>query len=291
MAWSPDGQKIATCSYDQTAKVWDAGSGRQLLTLKGHIGRVWAVAFSPDGQRIVTGAQDNTAKVWDAANGTNLLTLKGHAGWVMSAAFSPDGQRIVTGGADLVAKLWEAASGRELLTLRGHTGGVMSVGFSPDGRRILTGSADQHGQSVGGRRSRGRSLPGSTKSRLRIRIVATAQIERTTEQERQRMASARDSIKQWLVLAPIALATGQSGTDGLDIEQIEGEGQLRPKAGDAASIGGKEFKWKEVDLKDDVLDFDAMLGQVTLRSVAYAVCYIQSEAEQQRPPDAGRQSG
>jgi WD40 repeat protein/serine/threonine protein kinase len=279
VAWSPDGQKIVTCSYDQTAKVWDAANGTNLLTLVGHSGRVWAVAFSPDGHRIVTGAEDDTGKVWDAANGTNLLTLKGHAGWVMSAAFSPDGQRIVTGGADLVAKLWEAASGRELLTLRGHTGGVVSVGFSRDGQRILTGSADQTAK-VWEAAGTVQIAAWQHEEQAAAQQLATWQFERTTEQERQRTLSLRDSIKQWLVLAPIALASGQSGTDGLDTEQIEGESQLRPKSGEARSIGGKEFNWKEVDLKDHVLDFDATLGQVTPRSVAYAVCYIQSEEEQ-----------
>ncbi len=250
-----------------------------MLTLKGHIGRVFAVAFSPDGRRIVTGAEDNTAKVWDAANGTNLLTLKGHAYWVMSAAYSPDGQRIVTGSYDLVAKVWEAATGRELLTLRGHTRGALAVSFSPDGQRILTGSAD-HTAKVWQAAGAGQIAAWQQEEQATDQHLAAGQIERTNEQERQKAASARDSIKQWLILAPIALATGQSGTDGLDIEQIAGEGRLKPKAGDAASIGGKEFKWKEVDLKDHLLDFDATLGQVTIGSVAYAVCYLQSEAEQ-----------
>jgi eukaryotic-like serine/threonine-protein kinase len=278
VAWSPDGQRIATCSYDQTAKVWDAGSGRELLTLKGHIGRVWAVAFSPDSRRIVTGGEDNTAKVWDAANGTNLLTLKGHSGWVMSAAFSPDGERIVTGGADLMAKLWEAASGRELLTLRGHTGGAMAVSFSPDGQRILTGSVDQTAKVWEAARAV-QIVAWQHEEQAADQLLAAEQIERTTEQERQRLASARDSIKQWLILAPIALGAGQSGTKGLDMEQIGDEGQLRPKSGDARSIAGREFKWKAVNVKDNVLDFDATLGQVTIGSVAYAVCYIQSDAE------------
>ncbi|HWV99814.1 MAG TPA: protein kinase [Candidatus Acidoferrum sp.] len=281
VAWSPDGQKIVTCSYDQTARVWDARSGRELLTLKGHSGRVWAVAFSPDSQRIVTGGEDNTARVWDAANGTNLLTLPGHASWVMSAAFSADGQRIVTGSYDLTAKVWEAASGRELLTLRGayDTRGAISVGFSPDGQKLLTGSED-HTAKVWEAAGAGQIAAWQHEKQAADEHLATAWIERTREEERQRMTHARDSIKQWLILAPIALGAGQSGTEGLDIEQIQGESQIRPKAGDARSIGGRELKWTIVDLKGPVLDFDAFLGQVTLRGVAYAVCYLQSEEEQ-----------
>ena len=55
---SPDGQRIVTGSEDETAKVWEAASGRELLTLKGHSDWIWSVAFSPDGQRIVTGSGD-----------------------------------------------------------------------------------------------------------------------------------------------------------------------------------------------------------------------------------------
>jgi hypothetical protein len=104
--------------------------------------------------------------------------------------------------------------------------------------------------------------------------------ERIAEQERQRIARARNSIQQWLVLAPIALATGQSGAEGLDLEQIEGESRLRPKAGEARSTGGGELKWREVALEDEEIDFNAILGKVTEHGVAYAVCYLRSEAEQ-----------
>jgi WD40 repeat protein len=110
VAFSLDGQRIVTGSGDQTAKVWDSASGKELLTLKGHGGWVWSVAFSPDGQRIVTGSGDQTAKVWDSASGKELLTLRGHGSPVESVAFSPDGQRVVTGSADNSAKVWDAAS-------------------------------------------------------------------------------------------------------------------------------------------------------------------------------------
>jgi len=165
VAFSPDGQRIATGSSDNTAKVWEAASGKEMLTLKGHsevdggssfgsfvkemltlawsIEGINSVAFSPDGQRIVTGSLDRTAKVWDAASGRELLTLKGHSGVLWSVAFSPDGQPIVTGSGDYTAKVWEAASGKELLTLKGHSGGIMAAAFSPDGQRIVTGSLDQ----------------------------------------------------------------------------------------------------------------------------------------------------
>ena len=113
------------------------------LTLKGHTGRVYSVAFSPDGTRIVTGSADNTAKVWDAMTGTEMITLKGHTSSVDSVAFSPDGTQIVTGSMDKTAKVWDAKTGSETLTLKGHASSVYSVAFSPDGTRILTGSGDE----------------------------------------------------------------------------------------------------------------------------------------------------
>jgi len=142
VAFSPDGQRIATCSWDRTVKVWDAASGKELLTLKGHKSNINSVAFSPDGRRIVTGSNDPTAKVWDAASGTNLLTLKGHTNDVGPVAFSPDGQRIVTGSMDRTARVWDAGSGRELLILNGHSNTVNSASFSADGKWIVTASDD-----------------------------------------------------------------------------------------------------------------------------------------------------
>ena len=77
VAWSPEGKRLATGSRDGTAKVWDAASGQELLTLKGHSNFVIGIAWSPDGKRLATGSWDNTAKVWDAVSGRELLTLEG----------------------------------------------------------------------------------------------------------------------------------------------------------------------------------------------------------------------
>jgi tRNA A-37 threonylcarbamoyl transferase component Bud32 len=106
IAFSPDGQRIASGSWDNTLKVWDAASGQATLTLRGHTGVVSSVAFSPDGKRIVSGSEDNTLKVWDAASGQATLTLRGHTDAVSSVAFSPDGQRIVGGSRDNTLKVW-----------------------------------------------------------------------------------------------------------------------------------------------------------------------------------------
>src|SRR6516165_11684823 len=65
--FSPDGDRILTASWDKTAKLWDAASGKLIASFD-HQGSVWHAAFSPDGARILTASADKTAKLWDAAS-------------------------------------------------------------------------------------------------------------------------------------------------------------------------------------------------------------------------------
>jgi WD40 repeat protein len=142
-AFSPDGSRIVTAGPDHTAKVSDARTGAEILTLKGQTGRVSAAPFSPDGSRIVTAGWGPTAHVWDSQTGAEILTLKGHTAEVRSASFSHDGSRVVTGSSDNTAKVWDAKTGAEILTLKGHTGPVASASFSHDGSRIVTAGEDK----------------------------------------------------------------------------------------------------------------------------------------------------
>ncbi|MGA2661661.1 MAG: hypothetical protein ABSH34_29615, partial [Verrucomicrobiota bacterium] len=88
------------------------------------------------------------------------------------------------------------------------------------------------------------------------------------------------AIKRWLILMPIALPTGQRGTEAVDTEQVEGEGRLRPKAGDTRAVGKDQLQWRQLALDDYVIDLNEIQGHETPFSVAYAVCYIWSEAAQ-----------
>ena len=64
VAYSPDGTKIVSGSYDNTIKIWDANTGACLQTLTGHSGGVESVAYSPDGTKIISGSWDRTVKIW-----------------------------------------------------------------------------------------------------------------------------------------------------------------------------------------------------------------------------------
>ena len=107
VAWSPDGNSLATGSLDGTARIWDAKTGKQIHELKGHIEEVESVAWSPDGNYLATGSLDKTARIWDAKTGKQIHELKGHTGFVNSVAWSPDGNYLATGSWDNTAGIWK----------------------------------------------------------------------------------------------------------------------------------------------------------------------------------------
>ena len=143
VAWSPDGHHILTGSDDGTARIWDATTGENTLTLT-HTDWVRAVAWSPDGRHILTATRSGTARIWDATTGENTLTLT-RVRWVTSVAWSPDATHILTGSQDGTARIWDATTREDTpkpkLTLT-HTDWVRAVAWSPDGTQILTGCQD-----------------------------------------------------------------------------------------------------------------------------------------------------
>jgi WD40 repeat protein/serine/threonine protein kinase len=151
VAFSPDGTRLASGSWDATVKVWDVSmstEGRQAggqgaLTIEGHTGKVWSLAFSPDGQRLAAGASAGSVKVWDAQTGKEVLPLQGHTGPVTSVAFSPDGTRIASASQDKTVRVWEADTGKELRRLD-HPLAVGDVAFSPkkDDQRLASACGD-----------------------------------------------------------------------------------------------------------------------------------------------------
>src|SRR5262249_38407558 len=74
LAFSPDGQTLASCGYDRLVKLWDVVTGKLVRDLKDHSDAVYSVAFSPDGKLLASGAADRAVKVWDVATGTRLYT-------------------------------------------------------------------------------------------------------------------------------------------------------------------------------------------------------------------------
>ena len=143
VAFSPDGRYLASSSWDDDIRLWDATSGEERRRLKGHTGSVWAISFSPDGGRIASASWDHKVKVWSVEDGRELLTFSEHTAPVHSVAFSPDGRRLVSGGFDGQVKVWDATTGRMIANCDGFVFPILAVAFSPDGRHVASGGADR----------------------------------------------------------------------------------------------------------------------------------------------------
>jgi WD40 repeat protein len=144
-AWSPDGYRIASGSYDTTVQVWGAFAGWPSLTYPGHKDYVWSVAWSPDGKYIASagGSYDKTVRVWDAATGNPIYTFNDYTDGVNSVVWSPDGKLIASGSYDKLILVRDPFNQTTPFILSGHTDGVKSVAWSPNGKYIASGSFDQ----------------------------------------------------------------------------------------------------------------------------------------------------
>jgi WD40 repeat protein len=142
IAFSQDGHKLLTGSFDSTVVVWNADTGEQIRTLQGHRGVIKSVGFNRDGSLILTCAEDGKTILWDAETGKQVQVLEKGSTPVRAATFSPDGRLVLTGADNRTSTLWDATSGKQIRTFQGHSGAVRTVAFSPDGTQIITGALD-----------------------------------------------------------------------------------------------------------------------------------------------------
>ncbi|UCH96129.1 MAG: hypothetical protein JSV88_04545, partial [Candidatus Aminicenantes bacterium] len=150
VAFSPDGKILASgygniilSSGENTIRLWDVNSGKEIQRLEGHTRAVNSVAFSPDGKTLASGSYDETVRLWAVSSGKEIQRLEGHTHSVTSVAFSPDGKTLASGSYDGTVRLWAVSSGKEIRRLEGHTIRVISVAFSPDGKTLASGSYDK----------------------------------------------------------------------------------------------------------------------------------------------------
>jgi eukaryotic-like serine/threonine-protein kinase len=149
VAWSPDGTYIVTSSSDGTAQVWEASSGKRLLSTRSHIDPAvqddWAkvVAWSPNSKQILTGFQDGTAEVLDIVSRQKVAAYSHDTPWTVNAvAWSPNGKYTATGNFDNLAMIYNVPGGNLRYTYTGHNDSINTLAWSHDGTRVASGSAD-----------------------------------------------------------------------------------------------------------------------------------------------------
>ncbi len=150
IAFSPDGQQLASGCVDRKIRLWRLRDGAASYVVdEEHAGEY--LAFSPDGQILAGGGYGNTVRLWRVRDGSVLRTLRAYAhapptGFTHSTyeiSFAPDGQSLASISTDSNVQLWRVSDGRLIRTLEGHEDFAYTVAFSPDGAIIASGSLDK----------------------------------------------------------------------------------------------------------------------------------------------------
>jgi WD40 repeat protein len=141
LAFSPDGQLLATSGNGNLIHLWDASTGqkRRILVDQANVSNI---AFSPDGKLMAAGDSKGSVLTWQVDSGAVRHVLKGHAALVQSVTFSPDGQTVTSGSTDRTVRIWDAATGEPVHVLSGHRAPVVSVAVSPDGKLLASTGED-----------------------------------------------------------------------------------------------------------------------------------------------------
>jgi WD40 repeat protein len=108
-ALSPDGKWVVTGGRDRIARVWDADTGKEVLSLVGHNAAVTAAAVSPDRARIATASHDGVVKVWDGQTGHVRLTFPSHAAEVAALSWAPDGKQLIAANVQGVVQVFDGS--------------------------------------------------------------------------------------------------------------------------------------------------------------------------------------
>jgi hypothetical protein len=142
VAFSPDGKRLASASFDKTVRLWDVSTHKPERTLTGHSDFVYAVAFGPDGTWLASASKDRTVRIVEVATGTSRLTLSGMEQDVLAVAVSPDGRSVVSSGNEPGLHWWDAKTGKRVRVQAGHGAAVHELCFGKDGTVVASAGAD-----------------------------------------------------------------------------------------------------------------------------------------------------
>ena len=149
LAFSPDGQTLASASQDRAIRLSDPHTAQLKILLMGHTAPVNSIAFSLDGRTLASVGRDATIRLWNPLTGQPKTTLRAHTGFsymrFYSVAFSPDSQTLAAGGnyENPDIRLWNLDNLENVRTLTGHENRISSIAFSPNGQTLASGSWDE----------------------------------------------------------------------------------------------------------------------------------------------------
>jgi WD40 repeat protein len=142
LAFAPDGETLAIVGdFDRAVRLWDVAARCERATLP-HPTDIGALAFSNDGKLLATGCEDATVRVWDLATQREVGTLRGHTQPLRCVAFAHNGRILASCGLDTTVRLWDVAALSAITTFEGHSAIVFSVSFSPDDKTLASASVD-----------------------------------------------------------------------------------------------------------------------------------------------------
>lgn len=107
VAWSPNGQRLASVSADKTLQVWDALASKKFFIYRNNGASFNTIAWSPDSRYIAAGGNDKMAHIWDGMTRQGVYTYHGHSGYITSIAWSPDGKLLASASVDRTIQVWE----------------------------------------------------------------------------------------------------------------------------------------------------------------------------------------
>ncbi len=143
VAFSPDGSKLASASFDKTVKLWSVGDGKLVHTFTGHSDFVYSVSFAPKGDWYATASKDRTGRIVDAATAKSRLTFSGMENEVLAVAVRPDGAQVVTSGLEPQLHWWDSTTGERVRRQGGHGDGVNEIAFDQAGKLAVSAGSDK----------------------------------------------------------------------------------------------------------------------------------------------------